>query len=312
MSQTNYISPSDYKSLNPANLNFDVVHGTIPGSTMPTTRVQIKYTYPNGKKGDLLIATPDTDSDQFFGFGVRENTDLAEKTKITGYSLGMVIEAKDNGKPAPTPAQKEFTAMMDAIVLRCRQWCFENRDKIGVDAESIGEFRSITAYSRKVKGEKKQDPNIPAILNAKLLTTKDKKDIRTLFMDESNNPIDPWTLTNVCGRVVQALLHFSSIYVGTKVTAQIYANQIYYAPNNSAPKAILPMRASAPATQLTIGANPFEQSGGDDGNESGGDDTGSVQGDAPTPAPTPVPAPAPAVETTGRKPIPRARVKKPE
>lgn len=75
-------------------------------------RIKIETTYPNGKKGDLVIKTP-----FIFSFGVNEKKSQ-DNDKLVGYSLPVCLWEKES---QPNENEKAFFEAICKITEICQQ-----------------------------------------------------------------------------------------------------------------------------------------------------------------------------------------------
>jgi len=241
-------------------MRFEVQNCFLPNSkTMTYKRVNITTVNPDGTVGDLILP-----SENCFSFGIKENTDLENKEKITGYSLPICLWNQENGVPSPTKEQRKFTNIFDRIVEKCKDFLVENPGKMGEDeidrkfhlkqlAKCIWKPKEKDSHGKSTKIE---IPNSAPVLNVKLFTKtiitkkiengkeKDHKTYKIItdFYDKQGQKLNPHDLIGVSGKV-EVAIKIESIYYGSdKFRLQVKAYEVDFEESNSSRKRLLPSK----------------------------------------------------------------------
>jgi hypothetical protein len=202
----------------PENLIFqDPIRGSIPGSTIPYQRINLKVKYPNGGFGDLIIPT-----ESLFSFGVSENLDPSTHN-ITGFTLPLCLFSKGGA----TAAEKQWVDVLKIIEQQCKEHVIANRQKLGkfdLEMAELKKFSNSSFYWK--RGEKGDlDPQGPT-LYPKLITTKKDNEfvVKSQFYNietgESLDALVPESpFRSYC--TVRAAVKIESIFIGSKISLQV-------------------------------------------------------------------------------------------
>lgn len=184
----------------------------IPNTAFKYRRINISTKNSDGSVGDLLLPT-----DEVYSFGVAECTDNPQAPegtpkKVNGYQMGLCLLDREN----PTPEQKAFLEVFNAICERCKDHMFENKDKLGFEWESKNELRKMNPLSYKKDAvTKKVVAGATPILNAKMFSRKEKNGTITILSSvySDTQVYDPKTIIGKrC--MVKAVVKIDSIFIG--------------------------------------------------------------------------------------------------
>ena len=207
---TQITSPTNY---NIANMLYsEPIKGSIQGSVpISFMRVMIGTKNPDKTSGKLLVKLPTN----LYCFGVTENID--SKTNIVnGHGIACALWDKDG----PTKEQKDFTDSHNNIIEDCKRYILENKDKIEkYDLEASDLKKLNPLYWKKEKGQ--IIPGKGPTFYPKLIESKKTGKILTQFYDEQGNAIEPLELVNKPFTLVDAIVDYESIFIGTKPSMQI-------------------------------------------------------------------------------------------
>lgn len=194
-------------------------------------RIYITTKNPDGSTGDLILPTC-----ELFSFGVSEQTDFNDPTKINGYTLPLCLLNKDG----PSDEETAWLATYNRIVNHIKDWMVENKEDIFMpDLEKRDMKDMCPLYWKKDKTTKKILDGATPILYAKLIQKREKssKDDKeedkdkeedtnkpekfiTLFFDEDGNELSPMEIMKkYC--YTTAAIKVESIFLGTKIKLQL-------------------------------------------------------------------------------------------
>lgn len=143
-------------------------------STFKYQRIKIETTYPNGKKGGLVLERP-----FLFSFGVNEKKSQ-DNDKLVGYALPVCLWEKD-GQPN-LEKKRPFFETICKITEICQQH-LEN--EYGPDLASTLSTplykKQIEYVDKKRKKRTKRDETAAPVLHAKLIYSDKSKKILSLF-----------------------------------------------------------------------------------------------------------------------------------
>lgn len=186
--------------------------GSIPDSKPVITfsRININTRNLDGSLGELILQM----EPNLYSFGVSENTSQ-ETGKINGYSLPIVLFNRDG----PTSLQEKWVETFDNICERCKDHVMSIKEDIGkydLERSDLKKFNSL--YYKRDKG--KIVPGSSPTLYAKLIVSKKKNEIKTMFFDYENNPLNPLDLIGRTGNVNTAI-KIESIFIGKNISLQV-------------------------------------------------------------------------------------------
>jgi hypothetical protein len=207
---TQITSPTNYNISNI--LYSEPIKGSIQGS-VPISFMRVMIGTKNADKtsGKLLVSLPSN----LYCFGVTENID-AKTNIVNGHGIACSLWDKEG----PTKNQKDFTDTHNNIIEDCKRYILENKDKIEkYDLESSDLKKLNPLYWKKDKGQ--IIPGKGPTFYPKLIESKKTGKILTQFYDEQGNSIDPLELVNKPFTLVDAIVDYESIFIGTKPSMQI-------------------------------------------------------------------------------------------
>lgn len=201
-------------------------------------RCSIKYRFPDGSTGPLLLCTP-----KLFSFGVCPQSPMGEQVKedlsnVTGYVLPLCLHDSSN---TPLKEEEELISLIDSIpailISHCTTQQFNAElGKYGDDQYTESDFKKINPiYRKKEKGV--IVPGKSPVIYPKL---KYRDGVfSTIFNknDDSYTPntnvsvqnVDPYQLLNVKMNT-RCQLHIESLFIGAKISLQLKLAQVLYEP----------------------------------------------------------------------------------
>ena len=211
---------SSYENITQENIIFnEAKEYKVKDSKIKYKRIPIEVKYPNGKKGPLVVETPD-----FFSFGVSEKKNQ-ETGKLVGYSIPVCLWSRDS-----EPNNKE-QAFFDIInnVIKFSQQHLEN--EYGPDlASSLSSpfyYKQIEYTDKKGKKRTKVDESSAPVLYAKLIYSEKTNKILSLFKGKRGCDLNPFKYINQYCRVKLALI-IEGIFISKTVTSlQIKVHECY-------------------------------------------------------------------------------------
>ncbi|CAH3195541.1 unnamed protein product, partial [Porites evermanni] len=191
----------------------------VKDSKIKYKRIPIEVSYPNGKKGSLIIETP-----LLFSFGVNEKKNQ-ETNKLVGYSIPICLWANDS---EPNPKEKAFFETINNITSICQQH-LEN--EYGADlASSLSSpfyYKQIEYTDKKGKKKTKIDPSVAPVLYTKLIYSEKSKKILSLFKTKGKDSVNPFKYLDQHCHVCMALI-IEGIFISKTVTSlQIKVHECY-------------------------------------------------------------------------------------
>ena len=211
---------SSYENITQENIIFnEAKEYKVKDSKIKYKRIPIEVKYPNGKKGPLVVETPD-----FFSFGVSEKKNQ-ETGKLVGYSIPVCLWSRDS-----EPNNKE-QAFFDIInnVIKFSQQHLEN--EYGPDLASTLSlpfyYKQIEYTDKKGKKRTKVDESSAPVLYAKLIYAEKSKKILSLFKGKGGRDLNPFNYINQYCNVKLALI-IEGIFISKTVTSlQIKVHECY-------------------------------------------------------------------------------------
>lgn len=205
--------------------------GSIPNSVPKISfkRIRIGTKYEDGSTGDLILETPPS----LFTFGLQENRELGTGN-VNGYILPICLWNKNE----PTAEEKQFTAMFDAIVNKCKDHLLSSKDEIeryDLDMSDLKNFNPL--YWKKEKG--KVVDGAGPVLYIKMMMSKRNEKITTMFINqETNEEINALDLMNRYS-FVKGAFKFESIFIGNKISLQLKLYEALVQPMDMERKTLL-------------------------------------------------------------------------
>ena len=99
---------SSYENITQENIIFnEAKEYKVKDSKIKYKRIPIEVKYPNGKKGPLVVETPD-----FFSFGVSEKKNQ-ETGKLVGYSIPVCLWSRDS---EPNNKEQAFFDIINNVI----------------------------------------------------------------------------------------------------------------------------------------------------------------------------------------------------
>ena len=211
---------SSYENITQENIIFnEAKEYKVKDSKIKYKRIPIEVKYSNGKKGPLVVETPD-----FFSFGVSEKKNQ-DTGKLVGYSIPVCLWSKDS---EPDNKEKAFFNFIN-ILKTLSQQHLEN--EYGPDqASSLSSpfyYKQIEYTDKKGKKRTKVDESSSPILYTKLIYSEKTKKILSLFKGKKGRDLNPFKYINQYCRVKLALI-IEGIFISKTVTSlQIKVHECY-------------------------------------------------------------------------------------
>jgi hypothetical protein len=183
-------------------------------------RISINTVNPDGSVGNLILQT-----ERNFSYGLKENTDFNDPTKITGYSLPIALWSKDG----PTDGEKEFTDKFDDIIKQCAKHVVSIKNELKRPRQTEEGLLQYNPDSKFNPLWWKRDEDLqilsdsgPTLYAPLVASKKDGLKILTKFFDEdTDEPIDPLELLGKSLFSTSAII-FDSIFIGSgKILVQV-------------------------------------------------------------------------------------------
>lgn len=210
-------------------------------------RIPVSVRRPDGSLGKLIFAPND-----LFTFGVSANKN--DSGVITGYTLPLTLWNKDG----PTDNQKAFITTIENVLRACKEHLVNIRKAImkpTLTFDALCDLDKILYYKLGEDGERIPDRG-PAMYPKLFTKTNDgMMDITSGFIDSHGNDIDPMSLIGKYGHASPALF-IDNIYIGAKISLQVYVGEAIIKLVNSGHRGILP-RPKADETLHTGDALQF-------------------------------------------------------
>lgn len=252
---------TDISTYNTKNMVFgEMQENLIPGSIIKYKRLPIQTKYRNGTTGDLILGTG-----RLFAFGVQENTDPQDKTRITGHSLSFPLW----GREGPTSEEKVWYDKFLEIVECIRNYIFTNRNELELyDLKHKHQLERIDPlYRKKEKGVVVD--SIAPVLSAKLLVSKSKdkdkaKDaskeiIRSLLFDINGNKLDAYSIVGQRCFTTAAVKVESVYFGGGKSVLQLKLHEAVIEPVESGMKPLISNRPKSTGLLITGGGTNLNE-----------------------------------------------------
>ena len=211
---------SSYENITQENIIFnEAKEYKVKDSKIKYKRIPIEVKYSNGKKGPLVVETPD-----FFSFGVSEKKNQ-ETGKLVGYSIPVCLWSRDS---EPDNKEKAFFNFIN-ILKTLSQQHLEN--EYGPDqASSLSSpfyYKQIEYTDKKGKKRTKVDESSAPVLYTKLIYSEKTKKILSLFKGKKGCDLNPLKYINQYCWVKLALI-FEGIFISNTVTSlQIKVHECY-------------------------------------------------------------------------------------
>lgn len=194
-------------------------------------RIPISVRRPDGSVGKLIFAPRD-----LFTFGVSTNKN--DQGVVTGYTLPLTLWNKEG----PTEDQTAFISTIENVIKACKDHLVSIRKSImkpTLTFDSLCDIDKLLYYKLGEDGERM--PGRGPAMYPKLFTktTDGVMDITTGFIDANGNDIDPMTLIGKYGHASPALF-IDNIYIGAKISLQVYVGEAIVKLVNSGHRGILP------------------------------------------------------------------------
>jgi len=194
---------------------------TNKGPPITFNRVFIKYEYPNGKIGPLIIG-----GERYYSFGVSENTD-ATSGNVTGHSMSLNLIGKDGA----TDEQQKVVNIIKEVYEKSKVYLVSIKKKLKKTKLTENNIDGSFNCPLYIKDED-DDGNIidnPSVrLYPKLIESKKKGLVITRFIDEDTEEdiSNPLEYVDVPCFVTPAL-KIESIFVGSRISMQIKLWEAY-------------------------------------------------------------------------------------
>jgi hypothetical protein len=236
-------------------------------------RVYINYMYPDGSCGDLLIPT-----ERLFSYGIQEDKDMNNKTKITGYSMPLCLW----NQHGPLQEQRDWTDSLTDLIEFFKDHIVKNVKELGLGSkikskDNLLSFDKIM-YWKMLRDPKtnqitdQRDPDRGPTLYPKLIVkkinNKEQPDnefnvvVKSFFFDKDNVSIN---FKDLIGKFcyTTAVIKIESIFIGSSVSLQI---KLYQANVEVAETTMKPVVMARPKTSSSVSVskavNPLDE--GDD------------------------------------------------
>ena len=211
---------SSYENITQENIIFnEAKEYKVKDSKIKYKRIPIEVKYPNGKKGSLVVETPN-----LFSFGVSEKKNQ-DTGKLVGYSLPVCLWAKDS---EPNNKERAFFDVINNVISFSQQH-LEN--EFGPDlASSLSSpfyYKQIEYTDKKGKKRTKVDDTSAPVLYAKLIYSEKSRKILSLFKGKRGSDLNPFKYINQYCNVKLALI-IEGIFISKTVTSlQIKVHECY-------------------------------------------------------------------------------------
>ncbi len=221
----------------------------IPGSNpqMFFRRINIATKNRDGSVADLVIPTS-----QRFCFGLSENKDPNNETRVTGYSMGICMwTRKEDG--GPTADEKAWTDTFEQIINHCKEHIIEHKEELEkweLDMSELKKFGNCM-YWKRDKGRIVLD--VGPTLYVKLMTQK-RAGITTKFY-KGRGEMDAMELKGNYCKIIAAV-KLESIFVGgAKITLIVKLKEAEVSILGQSQKRLLPVRM-LPEKQVSVSTSP--------------------------------------------------------
>ena len=211
---------SSYENITKENVIFnESKEFKVKDSKIKYKRIPIEIKFPDGKKGQLVIASP-----FLFSFGVNEKKDQ-NTGKLIGYSLPVCLWSRDS---EPNNKEKAFFDVIKNIKTLSQQHL---EKEYGADlASSLSSpfyYKQIEYVDNKGRKKTKVDETSSPILYAKLIYSEKTKKILSLFKGKGGKDLKPFNFMNQYCNVKLALI-IEGIFISKTVTSlQIKVHECY-------------------------------------------------------------------------------------
>jgi hypothetical protein len=157
---------------------------------------------------------------------------------VTGYTLPLTLWNKEG----PTDDQVAFISTLENIIKSCKEHIVNNRKSIArptITFESLCDIDKLLYYKIGEDGERVVGRG-PAMYPKLFTRMMDgEMTITTEFIDTNGNDIDPMSLIGKYGHASPALF-VDHIYIGAKISLQVYVGEAIVKLVNSGHRGILP------------------------------------------------------------------------
>jgi len=206
----------------------DPVSSVLPDSPIVNKRVYISVKNPDGTVGDLILST-----ERLFSFGVSENKDMNDKTKINGYVLPLCLYNRDG----PSKEEKEWVDIFVKITELCKKHILDSKESLEkYDLEPSDLKKLNPLYYKKEKGKIVEGTG--PVLYAKLISSKKDGKIRSMFFNKAGEPTDAMSLLGVYS-YVRAAVKIESIFISAKISLQVKLYEAEVEPMGASMKPLL-------------------------------------------------------------------------
>lgn len=192
-----------------------------------TYRVPICVRTPDGPKPLLFLI------DDVYSYGVSRKTPFGKPEGIAYYDLPLVLQDRDGG----TADQRDTVDLLDALVKQVKEQIIEKKKQLKRGTLVLSDLRDVSPIWRK----KDEDGNImtnrspmiyPHLRATKMVgkgqepMTDDHWKITTTFRDAYRNILDP--VADLLGKKMtsRVLIHFESIFVGSRISFQVKVQEV--------------------------------------------------------------------------------------
>jgi hypothetical protein len=228
---------SDYATYDVSNIVFskevkkEIPNKTGTGPGIRFFRIPISTRNADGSVGKLIFAPRD-----LFTFGVSTNKN--DSGAVTGYTLPLTLWNKDGA----TDDQTAFISTIENVIKACKEHLVSIRKTImkpSLTFESLIDLDKLLYYKLGEDGERV--PGRGPAMYPKLFTKMidGSMNITTGFIDSNGNDIDPISLIGKYGHTTPALF-IDNIYIGSKISLQVYVGEAIVNLVNSGHRGILP------------------------------------------------------------------------
>ena len=189
LQDTQLVQPKDYDK---SRVMFaDPLETPVQGGVM--RRVKIYYKYPDGKIGPLIVPF-----NKKYCYGVQPNNinhkgevwvdkETGKPKEITGYKVPIVMQSKE-----PTKEEKEEIEFLDNFQEFVKDWCLENKNKIGKSSKKTEHITGMIGDLLYRKDDKSP------VYYTTLIYYPKKRVVDTKFYGPGDEELDPLTITGHC------------------------------------------------------------------------------------------------------------------
>jgi hypothetical protein len=214
LQDTQLVNPKEYEK---TRVMFAETQETpVQGGVM--RRVKIYYKYKDGKVGPLILPFG-----KKYCYGVQPNNinhkgevwtdkETGKPKDLTGYKVPLVMQSKE-----PTNEEKEEIEFLDNFQEFVKEWCLENKDKIGKGSKKREHITGMIGDLLYRKDDK------APIYYTTLIYYSKKRSVDTKFYGPGDEEMDPLAVTGHC--YIQPSVWLNEITIvgkGINIGSKIY------------------------------------------------------------------------------------------